>query len=194
MIMDEVKTGFRIALGGAQEFFGVRGDLVTYAKAIGNGFPIAVIAGKEDVMMTIEPGSVAHGGTYTGNVVGVTAALATLDILENQPVLQSIASYSRVLIDGIDGILSDAGIPHHMTGVPTIFGFVLGTDEEPYDFRDYCSGDEKLYEELVFELIKRGAMPDADGREPWFMSYSHDEQVVDDTLNIFADAVKAIKK
>jgi glutamate-1-semialdehyde 2,1-aminomutase len=194
LIMDEVKTGFRIALGGAQEYFGVRADLVTYAKALGNGFPIAAIAGKDEVMMTIEPGSVAHGGTYTGNVVGVAAALATLDILENQPVLQSIASYSRVLMDGIDGILTDAGLPHHMTGVPTIFGFILGTDEEPHDFRDYCGGDDKLYEELVYELIRLGAMPDADGREPWFMSYSHDEQVVDDTLNFFADAVKAIKK
>jgi len=194
LIMDEVKTGFRIALGGAQAYFGVRADLVTYAKALGNGFPIAAIAGKDEVMMTIEPGSVAHGGTYTGNVVGVSAALATLDILENQPILQSIASYGKVLMEGIDRILTEAGIPHHMTGVPAIFGFVLGTDEQPHDFRDYCAGDDKLYEELVYALVRRGAMPDADGREPWFMSYSHDEQVIDDTLNIFADAVKEIRK
>jgi glutamate-1-semialdehyde 2,1-aminomutase len=193
MIMDEVKTGFRIALGGAQQYFGVRADLVTYAKALGNGFPIAAIAGTDRVMMTIEPGSVAHGGTYTGNVVGVSAALATLEILENQPVLQSIASYGKVLKDGIDRILTDAGLPHHMTGLPPIFGFVLGRDEEAYDFRDYCSGDDSLYERLVYELIRRGVMPDADGREPWFLSYSHDEQVIDDSLNIFSDAVKAIK-
>jgi glutamate-1-semialdehyde 2,1-aminomutase len=97
-------------------------------------------------------------------------------------------------MQGLDTILTDAGLPHHMTGVPGIFGFVLGTDQEPFDFRDYCDGDDRLYEELTYELIRRGVMPDADGREPWFMSYSHDEQVVDDTLNIFADAAKAIKR
>lgn len=193
LIMDEVKTGFRIALGGAQEYFGVRADLVTYAKALGNGFPIAAIAGRDEVMMTIEPGSVAHGGTYTGNVVGVSAALATLEILEKQPILQTIASYGKVLMEGIDNILNRAGLPHHMTGLPAIFGFVLGREEQPHDFRDYCSGDDTLYEKLVYALIQRGVMPDADGREPWFMSYSHDEQVIDETLNIFADAVQAIK-
>ena len=70
MFFDEVKTGFRVANGGAQEYFDIQADLVTYAKAMGNGFPIAAIAGKEEVMMTIEPGSLAHGGTYSGNVVG----------------------------------------------------------------------------------------------------------------------------
>lgn len=194
LIMDEVKTGFRIALGGAQEYFGVKADLVTYAKAMGNGFPIAAIAGRDEVMMTIEPGSVAHGGTYTGNVVGVSAALATLEILEKQPILQTIASYGKVLIEGIDSILSQAGVPHHMTGLPAIFGFILGKDEQPNDFRDYCSGDDALYEKLVYALIRRGVMPDADGREPWFMSYSHDEQVVDETLNVFADAVQEITR
>jgi glutamate-1-semialdehyde 2,1-aminomutase len=126
-------------------------------------------------------------------VVGVSAALATLDILENQPILQTIASYGKVLTEGIDGILTEAGLPHHMTGLPSIFGFVLGREAEPHDFREYCSGDDSLYESLVYELIRHGVMPDADGREPWFMSYSHDEQIVDDTLNIFADAVIAIK-
>src|SRR3989304_3983594 len=76
-IMDEVKTGFRIARGGAQEYFGVRADLVTYAKALGNGFPIAAIAGRDEVMMTIEPGRVAHAGTFSGNLVGVAPGPAT---------------------------------------------------------------------------------------------------------------------
>ncbi len=65
-------------------------DLVTYAKAMGNGFPIAAIAGKEDVMMTIEPGAMAHGGTYSGNVVGAVAGIATLELLETEPVIETI--------------------------------------------------------------------------------------------------------
>ncbi len=193
MIMDEVKTGFRIANGGAQEYFGIQADLLTYAKSLGNGFPIAAIAGKEEVMMTVQPGAVAHGGTYTGNVAGATAAVATLDILEQKPILKSIESYGQKLMDGINQILTSADIPHFVTGVPAMFGFVVGFDREPLDFRDYNKGDDELYEKIAYELIHRGVMPDSDGREPWFMSFSHDEQVIDDTLNAFEEAVKAAK-
>jgi glutamate-1-semialdehyde 2,1-aminomutase len=194
MVMDEVKTGFRIANGGAQEFFGVKADLVTYAKALANGFPLAAIAGTEKVMMTVHPGAVAHGGTYTGNVAGAAAALATLEILETQPIIDSINTHGKGLMQGIDEILTRAGIQHHMTGLPSILGFVLGIDEEPMDFRDYCGGDDTLYEKLAYELIRQGAMPDADGREPWFLSFSHNEEVIADTLTMFETAVKTVKK
>ena len=193
LIFDEVKTGFRIANGGAQEYFGVRADLVTYAKALGNGFPIAAIGGKEEVMMTIEPGAVAHGGTYTGNVVGTAAAAATLEVLEREPVIETIFQRGQRLMDGIHQILTDAGIPHRMTGLPPIFSFILGVEEEPTDFREYCQGDDALYERLVMALIERGVMPDSDGREPWFLCYSHTDEVIDETLTVFEEAVKQIK-
>jgi len=194
MVFDEVKTGFRIANGGAQEYFGIQADLVTYAKAMGNGFPIAAIAGKEEVMMTIQPGSMAHGGTYSGNVVGVAAADATLEILETQPVIETINQRGEALMKGIDDILTEAGIPHVVTGVPSMFGLFLGSDEEPYDFRDYLAGDGNLYEEISMELIKRGVQPDGDGREPWFLCYALSNDDVDETLNVFNDAVEAVKK
>jgi len=193
LIFDEVKTGFRIANGGAQEYFGVKADLVTYAKALGNGFPIAAIGGKEEVMMTIQPGAVAHGGTYTGNVVGTAAAAATLEVLESEPVIETIFQRGRRLMDGVHQILTDAGIPHHMTGLPPIFSFILGVEEEPVDFRDYCRGDDGLYDRLVMALIERGVMPDSDGREPWFLCYSHTDEVIDETLTAFEEAVKQIK-
>src|SRR3990172_8347577 len=97
MIMDEVKTGFRIAKGGATEYFGVKGDLMTYAKSIANGFPCAVIGGRREVMMTIEPGDTAHAGTYCGNVAGTAAADATLEIIENTDALKSIAARGKRL-------------------------------------------------------------------------------------------------
>jgi glutamate-1-semialdehyde 2,1-aminomutase len=194
LVFDEVKTGFRIANGGAQEYFGVQADLATYAKSMGNGFPIAAIGGKQKVMDAVGPGKVAHGGTYTGNVAGAAAAAATLEILETQPILAEINSNGKRLMDGIDDILSEAGIPHHMTGVPSIFGYILGTDEEPKEFRDYCDGDDALYEEIALELIKRGVQPDSDGREPWFLSHAHDEKIIDETLDIFNESVKVVKK
>jgi glutamate-1-semialdehyde 2,1-aminomutase len=191
LIMDEVKTGFRIALGGAQEFFGVKADLVTFAKAMGNGFPIAAICGRESVMSVVGPGSVSHGGTYSGNVVGTAAAAATLDILETQPILDTIFRRGRRLMDGIDEILTRFGIPHFMTGLPPMFSFSLGVDRPPTDFRAYCQGDEALYERLIMALIDRGVMPDCDGREPWFLCYCHDDRVIDGTLTAFEDALKA---
>lgn len=194
LVFDEVKTGFRVAKGGAQEYFDIQADLVTYAKSMGNGFPIAAIGGKAKVMDAIGSGSVAHGGTYTGNVAGAAAASATLEILETQPVIETINKNGKRLMDGIDEILTEADIPHAMTGVPTIFGYILGTNEDPTEFRHYSAGDDELYEAIAMELISRGVQPDSDGREPWFMSYSHDDKVVDETLEIFNESVKAVKK
>ncbi len=105
LIFDEVKTGFRLARGGAQEYFGIRADLAAYAKAMGNGFPVSAVAGRDEIMAVVEPGRVAHGGTYCGNVVAATAAAATLEILETQPVLETIAANGQVLMRGIDEIL-----------------------------------------------------------------------------------------
>ena len=194
MVMDEVKTGFRIANGGAQEYFNIQADIVTYAKSLGNGFPIAAIAGKDQFMMTVEPGAVAHGGTYSGNMVGTAAAAATLEILENEPVLETINQRGQALMQGIDDILTEADIPHVVTGVPSMFGLLLGTEETPQDFRDYTAGDGDLYEEIGMELARRGVLPDSDGREPWFLCYALSEEDVAETLNIFNDAVKAAKE
>jgi glutamate-1-semialdehyde 2,1-aminomutase len=193
MILDEVKTGFRIAKGGAQERFGIKADLVTYAKALANGFPLAAIAGKEEVMMTVEPGSVAHGGTYTGNVVAAAAAVATLDVLDTEPVLETIEQRGQMLMSGLGEILKDEGIESVVTGLPAMFSMILGTERVPQDFRDYMAGDAALYERLVMALIRRGVQPDSDGREPWFLCASLSEQDVADTLQAFEDAVREVK-
>jgi glutamate-1-semialdehyde 2,1-aminomutase len=194
LVFDEVKTGFRIANGGAQEYFNIQADLVTYAKALGNGYPIAAIAGKEDVMMTIEPGKMAHGGTYSGNVAGAAAGVATLEILETQPIIETINKRGQALMDGIGEILTEADVPHFLPGVPSMFGIVLGVEQEPYDFRDYFKGDGELYENLSYELILNGVQPDGDAREPWFLCAALSEEDVNETLNIFNDSLKAAKE
>jgi glutamate-1-semialdehyde 2,1-aminomutase len=94
---------------------------------------------------------------------------------------------------GVGEILTEAGIPHTVTGVPSMFGMVLGTDDEPHDFREYFAGDGELYEKLALELIQRGVQPDGDAREPWFLCYALSEEDVNETLNIFNDSVKAAK-
>ena len=190
LLFDEVKTGFRLARGGAQEYFGVKADLAAYAKAMGNGFPVAAVAGREEIMAVVEPGRVAHGGTYCGNVVAAAAAAATLEILETQPILESIFANGRVLMDGIHAILSRAGVPHVVNGAPSMFSVLLGKDEPPTDYRTYAEFDAELFGKLGGALIERGVLVDDDPREPWFMSYSHDADVIAETLSRFEDAAK----
>ncbi len=194
LIFDEVKTGFRIANGGAQEYFNIKADLVTYAKAMGNGFPVAAFGGKEKVMMTIEPGQMIHTGTFNGNGVGMAATVATLDILENESIIDQIYEWGTKLMNGIDGILTRQGVPHVMTGVAPMFSFGLGIEQTPHDVRDYNKADQMLYEHFTTELVKRGVMPELDGKEPWFMCAAHDESVIHESLNVIEDVAKSFFK
>jgi glutamate-1-semialdehyde 2,1-aminomutase len=193
MIMDEVKTGFRIAPGGAQEYFGVHGDLVTYAKAMGNGFPVAAIGGRKEVMDSVGPGRTAHGGTYCGNAVGTAATDATLEIIAQGEALKTVEARGKALMKGIHGILTDADIPHHMLGVPAMFGFAF-SEEEPTDHRSFVEADAELYESIMIGLLERGAMPEIDGAEPWFLCAALSEKDVEDTLNYFQDSVREAKE
>jgi glutamate-1-semialdehyde 2,1-aminomutase len=192
LIFDEVKTGFRIAKGGAQEYFGVRADLAAYAKAMGNGFPVSAVAGREAIMAVVEPGRVAHGGTYCGNVVAAAAAAATLEILDTQPVIETIFAHGQQLMDGIRAILGRAGVPHVITGVPSMFSVLLGSDTPPTDYRSYSRFDAALFGRLGAALIGDGVLVDDDPREPWFLSYSHDAHVIAETLERVEAAVRQV--
>ncbi|HEX6289450.1 MAG TPA: guanitoxin biosynthesis PLP-dependent transaminase GntE [Herpetosiphonaceae bacterium] len=191
MILDEVKTGFRIANGGAVEVYGVTPDIATYAKALGNGFPVAAIAGRRAVMETIVPGQVLQGGTYCGNAVGVAAADAVLDLLEREPVLDRIAAQGRRLMQGLDEILSRAAIPHHLLGHGAMFGLVL-SEAAPREHRDWARTDRARYEHLMLGLVQRGVMPDLDSREPWFLCAAHDDELIARTLEVFEAVVKTL--
>jgi glutamate-1-semialdehyde 2,1-aminomutase len=122
-ILDEVKTGFRIARGGAQEYYNLRPDLATYAKAMGNGFPVAAFGGKREIMSIIGNG-VAQGGTYNNNMPGIAAAYATLKLIKEQPILETIERRGRRLMDGIKSIFNKAGIPICINGYPAMFSLL----------------------------------------------------------------------
>lgn len=119
--------------------------------------------------------------------------VATLEVLENEPVHDTINRHGQLLMSGMGEILTDAGIPHVMMEVPSMFGYVLGVDEEPRDLRSYHKGDIELYEHHAMKLIERGAQPDADGREPWFLCYSLTEKDVARTLEVFEEALGDLK-
>lgn len=191
LIFDEVKTGFRIAPGGAQQVYGVQADLTTYAKSMANGFPLAAFGGRREVMDVVGKG-VSHGGTYCGNVVGVAAADATLEILEDGQVLGQIDARGCKLQEGIHNLLAEAGVSHFIKGPGAMFGITFMA-EEPWEFRDMRRHNGALYEALSAELLARGVMPDPDAREPWFLSASHDDAVIEETIAIFGEALEAVK-
>ena len=194
MIMDEVKTGFRIARGGATEFFGVKGDLMTYAKSLANGFPLAAIGGSNAVMGTIEPGRVAVGGTYCGNAVGAAAARATLDILAETDTLAQIHAKGTRLMQGLSEVLTEAGLEHEITGQPAMFGITLEPKERPVrDYRNTLASNSDLYEKIILALRPRGVEVEPDWREPFFLCGALTDADVDATLNAANDAIKEVK-
>jgi glutamate-1-semialdehyde 2,1-aminomutase len=190
-ILDEVKTGFRIANGGAQEYYRINPDLTTYAKALGNGYPIAAFGGKREIMSIIGHG-VSQGGTYTNNKPGVAAAYATLKLLKTKPILESIQKRGKRLMNGLKDIFEDNNVPVAMSGYPTMFSFALGVDAVTCQ-RDWDESDKDAYLKLVEMAIERGVMPDHDAREPWFLCYSHTDADIDETLSVYADIVKKVK-
>jgi glutamate-1-semialdehyde 2,1-aminomutase len=189
LIMDEVKTGFRVARGGAQEVYGVRADIATYAKALGNGFPVAAFGGRREVMSTIVPGQVSHGGTFTANTVGMAAADAVLELLETQPILEVVARRGQRLKSGLDEIMSEAGLPHVMTGLPAMQSFMI-SDRPVKELRDLKYHDSAFYGALMLNLMELGVWAEPDAREPWFLCYEHSEAIIDETLNKFEAALK----
>ena len=191
-ILDEVKTGFRIARGGAQEYYHIKPDMATYAKAIGNGFPIAAFGGKKEIMGIIGKG-VAQGGTYNNNKPGVAAAVATLKLLKEKPILDVIAARGKKLMQGLKDIFVEADIPVSVHGYPAMLSFAVGTQKVTGQ-RDWQETERDYYLRLVEYAIDRGVMPDHDPREPWFLCYSHSDTDINETLNVMADAVNNVKR
>jgi glutamate-1-semialdehyde 2,1-aminomutase len=190
MIIDEVKTGFRVARGGCQELFGVRADLCTFAKAVANGYPISVLAGREDIMRKLGKG-VVHGGTFTAHSVALAAAEKCLQILAETPALQTIADYGTKLRAGVSQILSQRGIRHSFSGHPSMSGLFF-KEQPPKDYRDWKSSDYTFYEALAPELHDLGILCEPDSREPWFICEAHDTLCLAETLKSFETAVDRV--
>jgi len=193
LIFDEVKTGFRIANGGARDIFKVIPDISTYAKALGNGYPVAAFGGKREVLQVVGPGSVAHGGTYGSNSIAMAAANAVLNILSENPVLEGISKRGERLKKGIEKVLRDSDIPHQMTGHPNMQGFLI-TKEPINDFRGFEHHDGKMYGAIMENLFERGVTAELEAVEPWFLSAAHTDEIIDETLNRFEDSVRAALK
>jgi len=187
LIADEVKTGFRVARGGVQELFDFKADLCTFAKAIANGYPMSILAGREDIMRHIGNG-VVHGGTFTGHSVSLAAAAKTLEILDETDALASIRDYGLSLQKGLSRILGERDIVHSFTGAPALMGLFFA-ERAPSNYREWVHSDYEFYDTLAPELHEQGILVEPDSREPWFLCESHSKGCLDETLQKFEKAV-----
>ena len=174
LIMDEVKTGFRVAKGGAQELYGIYADLTTYAKAMGNGYPVAAFGGRADVMdiISFNQKGVTHGGTYTANMIALSAAKATLTVLNETDAYETINTAGEKIQQVLSRVFTKHGIEHRFAGPYSMFGIHFG-DLVPTNYRDWKQTDSELYVKFAMNLIKHGIMLEPDSREPWFICESH---------------------
>ena len=196
LIMDEVKTGFRVAKGGAQELYGIFADLTTYAKAMGNGYPVAAFGGSTKVMDTISfaEGGVTHGGTYTANMVALSAAKATLTLLKETDTLANIAVVGQKIKTVLSRVFTKFDIEHCFAGPDAMFGVHFGS-EVPQNYRDWKQTNSDLYTQFALNLIDNGLMLEPDSREPWFICEAHQtldftwlEQVVEQSMSAAMNA------
>jgi glutamate-1-semialdehyde 2,1-aminomutase len=147
LLIDEVKSGFRVAKGGAQELYGIYADLTTYAKAMGNGYPVAAFGGRADVMDSVgnHAGGVVHGGTYTGNLVALRAANACLDVITNTPALQRADDAGAKCMQLLARVFTKHSLPYAFAGPPAMFGIHLGKQGVPGTYRDWKKTMSDLY-------------------------------------------------
>ena len=193
LIFDEVKTGFRVARGGAQELFGVTPDLACLAKAMGNGYPVSAIVGKKELMHLIQPGGVIHGGTYSSNPISLAAVNATLDELKSGKVHEHINKFGKKLMRGISDVLKSKKVRFAMQGVPAMFQVACGT-RDISDYRGLNKCNLWFYPLLQKHLMERGVIVDADIEEPLYMSYSHSREDIEKTLEAYQKACDEIVK
>jgi len=176
LLIDEVKSGFRVARGGAQELYGLYGDLTTFAKAMGNGYPVAAFGGRQEVMSAVGSfaGGVVHGGTYTANMLALSAANRTLDILTNTKAQETIDQIGSSVQAVLGRVFTTAGIEHVFAGPAAMFGIHF-TAQIPSNYRDWRQTDAQLYNRFAWQLIAHGVMLEPDSREPWFICEAHQE-------------------
>ncbi|HIF97434.1 MAG TPA: aspartate aminotransferase family protein [Myxococcales bacterium] len=191
LMVDEVKTGFRVARGGVQELMDVEADICTFAKAMGNGYPISAVAGREEIMSTIGPEGSAQGGTYAAHPVSLAAAEKTLQILDETDALEKINEYGVELQQGISQLLSARGVTHTWSGHPSMSG-VFFMESAPRNYEDWVKSDYEFYEALAARLIGSGILVEPDSREPFFISAAHDDSCLNETLEKFESALSFV--
>lgn len=191
LIFDEVITGFRLALGGAQEFYGVDADLTILGKIIGGGFPIGVLGGKKAVMELLAPsGAVYQAGTFSGNPVSITAGLKTIEILERERVPQRINKLGERMMTAISEIVRDFGVEASVSGVGSMFNvFFSAGGSRVKNYADALGCDKERYMKLFHAMLSSGIFLPPSQFETNFISFSHTEEDIGRTIEAYKENI-----
>ena len=194
LIFDEVVTGFRFAYGGAQEFYGVEPDMCSLGKVIAGGFPLAAVAGKEEMMAHFDAGGTADGfmpqiGTLSGNPVAAAAGLKTMEILRREGAYERIFATGQRLKDELQRLLNEAEIPASVVGEAPLFD-IFFTDGEITDYRSTLRADKQMLNRFNELLLARGVLK---GDTKFYISLAHTNADIQQTLDAFAAAIDELK-
>lgn len=174
LIFDEVMTGFRVSLGGAQAIYDVKPDLTTLGKIIGGGMPVGAIGGNAAVMAHLAPeGPVYQAGTLSGNPLAMAAGLATLTELEKPGFYEQLSINTTALLQGLKGIASSFNIPLHTVSLGGMFGFCFNEKEQIVDYNDIASSDEILFKQFYHGMLEKGVYFAPSMYEAGFVSAAH---------------------
>lgn len=195
LIFDEIVTGFRISPGGAQQHFGIKPDITTLGKALGNGFTIAAVGGNNEIMNQLAPqGKVYQASTFAGNPVSVSAAISSVKTMNKikSKLYGKLERYCALLARAIDDIASDHNIAHQINFTSSMFQ-IFFTDKPVVDYASSKKADAKKFNILFHELLKQGIFIAPSQFEVVFLSYAHTKENLNKALNAYASALKKVK-
>jgi glutamate-1-semialdehyde 2,1-aminomutase len=190
LIFDEVMTGFRVALGGAQQLYGITPDLSTFGKIIGGGMPVGAYGGKREIMEKVAPsGPIYQAGTLSGNPVAMAAGLAMLELIQAPGFYTELERRTHLLADGLRAVAADAGVPFSTNAVCGMFGlFFTSGKVETYTQATAC--DVPAFNRFFHAMLERGVYLAPSAFETGFMSLAHSAQDIADTLQAARDAFR----
>ena len=194
LIFDEVITGFRLALGGAQEYYRIIPDIVTLGKIMGGGFPIAAYGGKKEIFELISPlGKIYQASTFAGNPVSVIAGLTVLNILfENRNrIYRSLEELQKKIRKGLHDIIEDLKISGQINSIASMFQ-IFFTDQPVLDYISAKSSDKSKFMKYQLELLKKGVFIPPSPFETCFISTAHSEEDINKTIEIMESAIKSL--
>lgn len=184
LIFDEVMTGFRVALGGAQALYDIKPDLTTIGKVVGGGLPAAAFGGRADIMASLAPdGPVYQAGTLSGNPLAMAAGLATLEQIEEPNFFSALSDKTSSLIAGLKSIAVDAGVPLAVESQGGMFGFVFSEDDSVSSYEQVAAADIERFKKFFHGMLERGIYLAPSAFEVGFISSAHGDEEIAKTLD-----------
>jgi glutamate-1-semialdehyde 2,1-aminomutase len=192
LIFDEVKTGAKLAYGGACEYFGIKPDIICLAKSIGGGFSLAAFGARREIMNLIADHRVFHGGTYNTNPVAMAAGLATFREVLTRQAYEYVGRLNKKLVEGYQKQLDKTGLRAYVVGAGTN-GALMFFSKPIRNYRDWLTVDSELWRHYWFGMVNRGVMAQPYWwDEQWTVSVAHTEADIDRHLEAFAEVAPAL--